>query len=203
MELAQTLARGLGLGRISQRGLARLINATFMFFTGFLTLGLLAALAMVSGTPMIFPSLGPTAFLFFARPLAPVSSPRNALLGHALGLLCGYGTLWLTGLLDAPSAMSEGVNCPRLLATSLSLAATGALMVLCRVTHPPAGATTLIVSLGIITSPFHLLIIEVAVGLLALLAIGINRLMGIGYPLWARRPRSASAPPAAGSPGDP
>ena len=45
----------------------------------------------------------------------------------------------------------------------MSLASTGALMILLKAAHPPAGATTLIISLGIVTKPFHLLVIEVAV----------------------------------------
>ena len=53
-----------------------------------------------------------------------------------------------------------------------------------------AGATTLIVSLGIVTQPFHLLVIEIAVGILTLQAIAINRLAGIDYPLWALRDRT-------------
>jgi CBS domain-containing membrane protein len=79
---------------------------------------------------------------------------QSALLGHAIGLLCGYVSLWLVGLEDAPSAMLEGVNGPRVVAAALSLASTGALMIFLQVIHPPAGATTLIVSLGIVTDPF-------------------------------------------------
>ena len=62
-----------------------------------------------------------------------------------------------------PFGMHPGVHGPRILAAALSLSATGALMVLFRVSHPPAGATTLIVSLGIIAQPKELVIIEVAV----------------------------------------
>ena len=65
-------------------------------------------------------------------------------------------------------------------------------MILLRVVHPPAGATTLIVSLGIITRPFDLCVIEIAVGMIVLQAIAINRLAGVNYPLWAaKRPREA------------
>jgi hypothetical protein len=46
--------------------------------------------------------------------------------------------------------MRAGIHVPGVLAAALSLSATGALMVLFGVSHPPAGATTLIVSLGII-----------------------------------------------------
>ena len=44
-----------------------------------------------------------------------------------------------------------------------------------------------IIALGIVTRPFHLLVIEIAVGILTLQAIVINRLAGIDYPLWALR----------------
>jgi CBS domain-containing membrane protein len=74
--------------------------------------------------------------------------------------------------------MTEGVNGRRVIAAALSLALTGALMILLRAVHPPAGATTLIVSLGIVSEPFHLVLIEVAVGLMTVQAILINRLAG-------------------------
>jgi CBS domain-containing membrane protein len=88
--------------------------------------------------------------------------------------------------------MATGVSTARIGAAALSLASTGALMILLKATHPPAGATTLIISLGIVTRPFHLLVIEVAVAILTLQAIAINRLAGIDYPLWALRD---NAPP--------
>jgi CBS-domain-containing membrane protein len=61
-------------------------------------------------------------------------------------------------------------------------------MILFRSAHPPAGATTLLVSLGAITRPLHLLVIEVALSLLVLQAIAINRLAGLDYPLWRKAP---------------
>jgi len=60
-------------------------------------------------------------------------------------------------------------------------------VILLGIVHPPAGATTLIISLGIITQPLHLLMIQLAVALLTLQAIGINRLTGRDYELWSRR----------------
>jgi CBS domain-containing membrane protein len=57
-------------------------------------------------------------------------------------------------------------------------------MVLLDVSHPPAGATTLIVSLGIISKPRELVIIEVAVFLPVAQALVINCLAGLPYPLW-------------------
>jgi CBS-domain-containing membrane protein len=67
-------------------------------------------------------------------------------------------------------------------------------MALLRVSHPPAGATTLIVSLGIISQPKELVIIEVAVILLTMQAFAINRLAGIPYPLWKKHTTAGIAP---------
>lgn len=191
-EVPRGLLRRLRLTRLLQRFPQRPVWAAFMFVNGFLTIALLALVAMVSHVPFVFPSLGPTAFLFFFTPLTPTASPRNTLCGHAIGILCGYGALWLTGLQDAPAVSTAGVDGPRVLAASLSLAATGALMILAKAAHPPAGATTLIISLGIVTRPLHLLILEAAVALMVLQAIVLNRLAGLAYPLWS--PRTPSPP---------
>src|SRR6478735_11233169 len=78
----------------------RHVWALFMFLNGFITIALLAAVAMISRTPFVFPSLGPTAFLFFFTPRAPAASPRHTVYGHAIGIVCGYGALWLFGLQD-------------------------------------------------------------------------------------------------------
>lgn len=137
--------------------------------------------------PVYFPSLGPTAFLFFFTPLSPTAAPRHTIYGHGIGILCGVGSLWITGMMHASPVTVEGIRSPRIIAAALSLALTGALMILLKAAHPPAGATTLIVSLGLVTRPFYPIIIEVAVAALALQAIVMNRLAGLDYPLWAAR----------------
>ena len=195
-QVVRGLAGRLRMARLLRRFPERNVWAAFMFVNGFVTIALLAALAMVSRTPFVFPSLGPTAFLFFFTPTLPTASPRHSIYGHAIGIVCGYGALLATGLQHAPPAMVAGVDFRRVLAAALSLAATGALMILLKAAHPPAGATTLIISLGIVTRPFYLLVIEIAVALLTVQAIVINRLAGIDYPLWSRRADLPAAPPA-------
>jgi CBS-domain-containing membrane protein len=164
-----------------------LIWTAYVFVNGFVTIGLLALLAVVSETPFVFPSLGPTAYLFFFQPLGESSTPRNAILGHAIGLVCGYAAFWTAGLAHGAPNFHDGVYWPRILSAALSLALTGALMVMFRVNHPPAGATTLIVALGILSMPYHLVVIEIAVVLLTLQAYVINRLAGLRYPVWQSR----------------
>jgi CBS-domain-containing membrane protein len=186
-ELVRGLLDRLRLARFLARFPARLVWAVFMFINGFLTIGVLALLAMLSHVPFMFPSLGPTALLFFFHPTSPQSNPRNALIGHAIGILCGYASLWATGLAHSSETLEE-INAPRVLAAALSLASCGAVMILCRVAHPPAGATTLIVSLGIIKAPLDLFILEAAVAVMTVQAFIINRLAGLNYPVWNTRP---------------
>ena len=61
-------------------------------------------------------------------------------------------------------------------------------MIRLNVPHPPAAATTLIVSLGVVSRPAYLVVLEAAVALLVLQAIIINRLTGVRYPFWASVP---------------
>jgi CBS domain-containing membrane protein len=176
------------------------VLALFSFINGCISIGLMSALALVTHSPFIFPSLGPTAFLFFYTPTAPSASPRNTLIGHAIGAIAGYLSLVVTGLTNAGPAFAVGVTWPRVIAAALSLGLTAGLMVLLKSPHPPAGATTLIVSLGILSHPWQLLLLMGAVILLTLQAFAINRLAGIPYPIW--NPIQDSSAGTGAKPGD-
>ncbi len=180
----------------------RVVWASYVFVNGFVTIGLLALLAVATHNPFVFPSLGPTAYLFFFTPLAAASTPRNAILGHAVALVCGFGALSVAGAVHFPVVWHGEINGPHVLAAALSLSVTGAIMVLLRISHPPAGATTLIVSLGIISKPQYLLIIEAAVILLTAQAFAINRLNGLPYPIWQKMKVRFSAPLSAPQPAE-
>jgi CBS-domain-containing membrane protein len=163
------------------------VLAAFSLINGFISIALMALAAVITGAPFVFPSLGPTAFLFFYTPMAPAAAPRNAFVGHLIGAAAGYFALVLFGLTDAGPAVAVGVSLPRVLAAALSLGLTSGLMVLFRSPHPPAGATTLIISLGILTQPWQLAVLMLAVVLLTGQAFVINRRAGIPYPVWAPR----------------
>lgn len=85
------------------------------------------------------PSLGPTAFLFFFAPRSPAAALRHAIYGHAIGLICGYGSLVVFGLQHAPSAMHGTVDVQRVLAAALSLSLTDAMMIAFNAVHPRQG----------------------------------------------------------------
>jgi CBS-domain-containing membrane protein len=164
------------------------ILGLFAFVNGLISIGLMAFAALVTGAPFIFPSLGPTAFLLFYTPTQPAASPRNTIGGHLIGVVAGYLSLVVFGLTDRGPALAEGVQWTNVLAAALSLGLTSGAMVWFKVPHPPAGATTLIISLGILREPWQLAVLMLAVGLLVVQGIAINRLAGIDYPLWAARP---------------
>jgi CBS domain-containing membrane protein len=187
IEFLRGLLTRLKISWLLQHFPERLVWAAFLFINGFVAISLLAVLAMLTRTAFVFPSLGPTAFMFFFNPTRPSASPKNTICGHAIGILCGYGALWLLGLQDQEPTLIEGVGIDRVICAALSLAATGALMVLLDLPHPPASATTLIVSLGIVRQPVALVIMEAAVALMTLQAIAVNRLAGIDYPWWSKR----------------
>ncbi len=175
------------------------VLAAFAFLNGLISIAIMSAIAVLTSSPFIFPSLGPTAFLFFYTPTAPAASPRNTIIGHAIGVVSGYVSLVVTGLTATGPALSVGVTWPRVIAAALSLALTSGLMVLLKSPHPPAGATTLIISLGLLRQPAQLVILMIAVVLLTIQAIVINRIAGIDYPLWSPHGGTGPAPSAPGA----
>lgn len=183
-DIVRGLLRHIRLPWLTQHYARTPVLAIFSFLNGCISIGLMSTLALITGSPFIFPSLGPTAFLFFYTPRAPSASPRYTLVGHTIGVLAGYFSLVVTGLTTAGPALAVGVTWPRVIAAALSLGLTSGLMVLFKSPHPPAGATTLIISLGLITKPSLLIVLLVAVMILTLQALAINRLAGIPYPLW-------------------
>ncbi len=199
-DILRGLFRRVQFAQLQHRHSSVPLLALFSFINGCVSIGLMALVALVTDEPFIFPSLGPTAFLFFYTPTAPTASPRNTIVGHAVGAAAGWLSLALFGLRDAGPALVVGVSAERVLAAALSLGLTSGVMVLLRSPHPPAGATTLIVSLGLLPHVRQLLVLMVAVVLLTGQAFAINRLAGIRYPLWSPAadppvpPRSSTTP---------
>ena len=139
--------------------------------------------ALLLKQPLLFPSLGPTLYLFFETPMAQQASPRNTLIGHFVALIVGFLSVWIFGLLDAPSVLEQGVIPARIGAAALSLALTESLLILLRAKHAPAGATVLIVSLGLLSTPGRVLVMAAGIVLLTITGLIINRILGVPMPL--------------------
>lgn len=161
-------------------------RAFYTFACGFAAMLVIGLAADLTQRPYIFPSLGPSAIMLFGHPLRRDSSPSHTILGHAVGALSGYFALWLMGLLGVP--FSTHVAAPRIIAAAIALALTCAFTILLRCEHAPAGATTLIVALGILPNPIDFAFLMGAVTALVILALIVNRAFAIEYPVW-RAPR--------------
>lgn len=184
--VVRDFARGLRFTALERRYNSIAVVGAFSLVNGLISIALMAAAAELTGQPFLFPSLGPTAFLLFYTPQAPSASPRNTLAGHLVGVLAGYAALVAFGLTDAGPAGTH-VTAARVGAAALSLGLTAGVMAWLRVPHPPAGATTLIISLGLLTHPPQLAVLMLAVALLVGQGLAINRFAGIDYPLWSPR----------------
>jgi CBS-domain-containing membrane protein len=165
----------------------RVARSVFVFAGGAIAIGIISAAAACTGQPLIFPSLGPSAFLSFSQPSAPSSSPRNTILAHGSGILVGWASYWLFGMVFGP-----GTPTAQVAAAAASLGLISAWMVAANIPHAPAASTTLIVSLGMMVQWQQLVAVMAAIVMLTLEAYLVNRLSGVVYPLWRARPEQQS-----------
>lgn len=102
------LVRRFQLAALRERYDTTLVLGTFALLNGFPSIAVMAAAAVVTDQPFVFPSLGPTAFLLFYTPQQASASPRNTVLGHLVGVIAGYLALVVFGLTVAGPALAEG-----------------------------------------------------------------------------------------------
>ncbi|RDZ63542.1 HPP family protein [Haloferax sp. Atlit-12N] len=159
---------------MSRRGLETGLSAGLL-------VAALGGIAWATGEPFVFPSLGPTAFVLAFRRRGGHSRPSRIVGGHAVGAVVGFATYALVapGVTLAPSLSAASTDTLRLVASAaVSVAATGWGMVELDVVHPPACATTLIVSLGLLSTPQSVAIIVASVVVLVGVHRGTDALLG-------------------------
>ena len=114
--------------------------------------------------------------MLFYSPHDPAASPRNTVVGHAIGIGAGLAGLAAFGLLDSDSLFSQGLSGERVGAVALSLGLTTAVMAATGFIHSPAGSTTLTVSLGLLIEVWHVGVLEAAVICVVIVAWTFDRL---------------------------
>ncbi|MEA2170394.1 MAG: hypothetical protein QOF76_3694 [Solirubrobacteraceae bacterium] len=163
-------------------------NAIYTFVCSLIAIALSGTWAYIVDEPLLFPSLGATAFLIFETPMAEVGTVRNTIIGHAVGVGAGALSLAIFGLVNAPSLYIVGVTPERIGAVALSVGLTGGVLRVLRSAHPPAGATTIIVASGLLATAHKMGVLMIGVALLTLAGWLLNRLFGVPAPRW-RAPR--------------
>lgn len=105
--------------------------------------------AWVAHQPLIFASLGPTAYELVETPHRKSARPYNILVGHLVGVVFGFAALFVTRAWRMPAVADGNVQFPRVEAAVLSAGLTVLVTLLLRATQPAAISTTLLISLGV------------------------------------------------------
>lgn len=129
----------------------------------------LGALAWASGQPFIFPSLGPSAFILAFDRRGERTRTYRVVGSHAIGAAAGFLAyiVFASGvtLTATPPAFSpEGIRLAASGVVSIVLTSWG--MIATETNHAPACATTLIVSLGLLSTPLAVATILLSVVIL-------------------------------------
>src|SRR4051812_37712609 len=107
------------------------------------------ALGWALKQPLVFTSLGPTAYELVEQPNTKSARAYNVIAGHVVALTAGHFGLWVTHAYAAPTVASAGfVSAPRLWATVIAVSLTTMLTLALHASQPASLSTTLLVSLG-------------------------------------------------------
>ncbi len=120
------------------------------------TPGVCAALILIVGTigfwlrqPWLFAGLGPTILLVASNPGHETSRFRSIVVGHLVAIGCAYLALLLLNATSAPSLLAAAtMSMPWVWAGAGALAMAALVQPQLRAYHPPAAATTLLVTSG-------------------------------------------------------
>lgn len=152
-----------------------------------------AAIGWATREPLVFSSLGPTAYELVEKPYSRSARTYNIIAGHILALGAGHLSLWLLHAGASPIVASAGfVAAPRLWAALIAVTLTTFGTLAIRASQPASLSTTLLVALGSMQTARDAIAI----------AVGVLIIAAIGEPLRRRRLKllSQSGPEHAGNP---
>ncbi len=104
--------------------------------------------ALVAHRPLFFASLGPTAYELVETPDRPSARPYNVIVGHLIGVLCGFAALGITHAWSVPAVSTSSISMQRVGAAALASLLTVLGTLLARAQQPAALSTTLLVATG-------------------------------------------------------
>lgn len=177
------LLERVGISAPKNRSVMRFVVAAGAALIVGVHLTVVGAVAVVFNEPMLVPSIGPTVFLLVFAPTLKVARPRNGVGAHLVAILAGVAGRGLFGLYGAGSALAGGLSLAEMSAAVVAVTLTALVASVLDLTHPPSGATALVVGLGLIEGPWGL----------AALASGV--VLAVAS-CWVPRPH---APPGFGS----
>jgi len=129
----------------------------FIWFGGFIAILAIGFLADYTKQPLVLGSFGASCFIVFTAPDSHFSQPRNVIGGHFISTLVGLVFLHFVG--------------PEWWSMALALATAITVMLVLRVSHPPAGSNPLIVFL--VLANWDFLIMPTLLGAVILVTIAL------------------------------
>ena len=166
-----------------ERKIISLVAAT----NGGIAILIISVLAWLIDVPLLFPALGPSAFVLFSSPFAPGAAPRSVIMGHFSGIIAGFAVWYGVTLVFGQPVSLEAGGWSLFVSASLALAATSVLLVRLSCPHPPACGTALIIALGAATTWSALLAMATGVFLLTAQAVVMHRIANVSTPTWSPR----------------
>lgn len=131
----------------------------------------LAAIGWATKQPLIFASLGPTAYELVEQPQLRSARAYNIIVGHLVGLGAGFLAVYLLNAWGTPNVISTGiVSTQRLWAVAIAVMLTTLVSLILKAGQPAALATTLLVSLGSMQTRRDA--VAIVAGVLIITAIG-------------------------------
>lgn len=138
---------------------------------------LMGAVSLALGMPLLFASLGPTAYEQIEKPELPSARFYNVVVGHWIGMGCGFAALALLRAWNAPELLTVGRSgAVRVEACGIAVALTAVSTLLSKAGQPAAYATAMLVALGSMQRARDALSIALAVLILGAIGEPIRRM---------------------------
>ena len=171
------------LAAYDEREVIQLVAAV----NGVVAISVLTVLAWLVDLPLLFPALGPSAFILFSSPFSASAAPRSVIGGHSVAIAVGYATWRLVSIASGDPVSLEAGGWAVLASASMTMGLVCVLLVRLACPHPPACGSALVAALGVADGWVPLLGMVAGVVLLTLQAVLITRLAGVSTPLWSSR----------------
>ncbi len=141
-------------------------------------LAIIGAIGIASSEPLLFASLGPSAYLAARKPQERSTKFYNVFMGHLSGLAAGFLAVFALGAWNAPVPFvdSHSLAPVRLFAIALAVLWSLSFDSLLHVDHAPTEATTILVASGVFRTATDALMVIQGVAIMAFLSEMFRRL---------------------------
>lgn len=138
---------------------------------------LMGVISLAVGKPLLFASLGPTAYEQIEKPELPSARFYNVVVGHWIGMGCGFAAIALLRAWHEPNPiLVRHFSATRVEVCAIAVALTALFTLLARAGQPAAYATAMLVAVGSMQHATDALYIALGVLILGIVGEPIRRM---------------------------